>query len=138
MKIARWFKFCAAHRLPTHAGKCRSLHGHSYRVRVVLSGEVDSESGMIVDFAELDSDLGRYVQDSLDHATILDRADANGIEGARLLGAKLLLIDEEPTSEAIARFLVERFSVLAKELWRLRLDSIRVCEGESGWVEASA
>ena len=52
MFISREFKFDAAHFLPSYKGKCERLHGHTYKLRVKLEGEPDSE-GMIVDFAEI-------------------------------------------------------------------------------------
>lgn len=47
--ISRDFKFDAAHKLEKYHGKCESLHGHTYRIRVTLCGEPDEE-GMIIDF----------------------------------------------------------------------------------------
>ena len=59
--------FEAAHRLPKHPGKCQRVHGHSYRVRVVVKGLVDSDSGMIIDFHEV-----KEVIDQLDHQYLND------------------------------------------------------------------
>jgi 6-pyruvoyltetrahydropterin/6-carboxytetrahydropterin synthase len=55
MEVFKEFTFEAAHRLPNVAPghKCGRLHGHSYRVEVHVGGEVDSRTGMVVDFAEL-------------------------------------------------------------------------------------
>ncbi|MDE5446725.1 hypothetical protein FXV83_17055 [Bradyrhizobium hipponense] len=48
------FKFEAAHRLPklpqTH--RCHRMHGHSYRIEVVLNGPVDPHTAFVVDFFE--------------------------------------------------------------------------------------
>ena len=45
MRIGKLFKFEAAHRLPNHPGKCKNLHGHSYKLEVVVNGEVNFFSG---------------------------------------------------------------------------------------------
>lgn len=59
--------FEAAHFIPNHPGKCRNLHGHSYRIRVEITGEVDPETGMILDFAYLKEAMA-WVIDGWDHA----------------------------------------------------------------------
>ena len=47
MLLSRDFTFDAAHNLIHYHGKCERLHGHTYRLRVVLEGGLDSE-GMII------------------------------------------------------------------------------------------
>lgn len=55
MKITQSFFFEAAHRLPkvpqTH--RCFRMHGHSYRIDMELEGEVDPETGFIIDFFDV-------------------------------------------------------------------------------------
>lgn len=65
--ISRDFNFDAAHRLENYHGKCESLHGHTYKVRVTLAGEPDEE-GMIIDFIELRDIVKKEVLDQLDHS----------------------------------------------------------------------
>ncbi len=52
------FTFEAAHRLPNvpNGHKCGRLHGHSFVVRLEITGEVDKHTGWIIDFAELGND----------------------------------------------------------------------------------
>jgi 6-pyruvoyltetrahydropterin/6-carboxytetrahydropterin synthase len=52
-----------AHLLPGH-GKCGRLHGHTYRVEVVVEGEL--KDGMVLDFADLKSRI-RSVLSRYDH-----------------------------------------------------------------------
>lgn len=52
MKVAKRFRWEAAHRLPWHEGQCRHLHGHSYRMTVELRGD-PSGDGMLMDFKHL-------------------------------------------------------------------------------------
>ena len=49
------FTFEAAHHLPhvPEGHKCGRLHGHSFMVRLEITGEVDPHTGWIMDFAEL-------------------------------------------------------------------------------------
>ena len=71
MLLSKDFKFDAAHNLIHYHGKCEKLHGHTYRLRIVLEGEPDSE-GMIMDFIDLKQIVNEQVISRLDHAYIND------------------------------------------------------------------
>lgn len=60
-------KIAAAHYLPDHKGACRHLHGHTFLVETWLKGEVDSDTGMVVDFGHV-----KKVIDELDHQLLND------------------------------------------------------------------
>lgn len=55
-ELQRDYRFEAAHRLPRFptGHKCTRLHGHSFRFVVTLEGEVDPQSGCLIDFGEVD------------------------------------------------------------------------------------
>ncbi|OQB74150.1 MAG: 6-carboxy-5,6,7,8-tetrahydropterin synthase [candidate division TA06 bacterium ADurb.Bin131] len=57
--------FSGAHRLRGYKGKCEKLHGHNWKVEVVVSGEID-ESGMVIDFTILKQCLEKVLS-TLDH-----------------------------------------------------------------------
>jgi 6-pyruvoyltetrahydropterin/6-carboxytetrahydropterin synthase len=86
MEIWKEFGFEAAHRLPhvPEGHKCGRLHGHSFRVRVALSGVPGIESGWVLDFADLKK-AWAPLDDILDHRYL------NEIPGL-----------ENPTSEILA------------------------------------
>jgi 6-pyruvoyltetrahydropterin/6-carboxytetrahydropterin synthase len=86
MEIFKEFTFESAHRLPNvpSCHKCSRLHGHSFRVRVTVSGPVDPHMGWVQDFGDLKAAI-LPIQDQLDHRYL------NEIEGL-----------ENPTSENIA------------------------------------
>ncbi|MCG8378402.1 MAG: 6-carboxytetrahydropterin synthase QueD [Proteobacteria bacterium] len=92
MEIYKAFTIEAAHRLPnlpeTH--KCSRLHGHSFRIEIHVSGEVDGETGWVMDFADI-SDVFQPVYEQLDHHYL------NDIEGL-----------ENPTSENLAKWIWEK------------------------------
>lgn len=75
MRVKATFDFEAAHRLPNHPGKCRELHGHSYRLIVTVERPVAKDSGMAIDFADLKRIVKREVVDPLDHTYVNDRID---------------------------------------------------------------
>jgi len=87
--IFRAFTIEAAHRLPNvPAGhKCARLHGHSFRIELHVSGEVDAHSGWVMDFADLKSAF-QPVFERLDHYCL------NDVPGL-----------ENPTSENLARWI---------------------------------
>jgi 6-pyruvoyltetrahydropterin/6-carboxytetrahydropterin synthase len=69
--IAKEFHFAAAHRLvglpPEH--KSSRLHGHSYRVEVVLSAATLKPPGFVVDYNDL-AELGEYLDRTFDHRNL--------------------------------------------------------------------
>lgn len=71
MLLRKEFSFDAAHNLVHYHGKCERLHGHTYKVGVVLRGTPDSE-GMILDFCEVKSIVSERILEKLDHGYIND------------------------------------------------------------------
>jgi len=69
MLLAKDFTFDAAHNLINYHGKCERLHGHTYKLRVIVEGTPDSE-GMIIDFIELKALVKERVISRLDHSYI--------------------------------------------------------------------
>jgi len=84
--------FSAAHRLRGYAGSCEAQHGHNWDVEVSVRGETLDDIGLLVDFRE----VKRAVKTVLDE---LDHTDLNCLPS---------FIEENPSSENIARYLYER------------------------------
>ena len=61
--------FSAAHFLRGYKGKCESLHGHNWKVEVVVSGSKLDSLGMVIDFSDLKK-LTKAVLEELDHQNI--------------------------------------------------------------------
>ena len=89
MEIYKEFTIEAAHRLPNvpKGHKCSRLHGHSFSIRLYVSGEAPEPSGWVMDFSELKNAF-KPLFDKLDHHYL------NEIEGL-----------ENPTSENLARWI---------------------------------
>ena len=72
-EISKEFTFEAAHMLPHHNGKCRNLHGHSYKAVIYLAGPIQEEhpenpeSGMIVDYGDVSAIWKEHLEPYLDH-----------------------------------------------------------------------
>lgn len=105
MDIFKDFSFEAAHRLPNvpEGHKCARLHGHSFQVRIVVSGPVGETSGWVMDFGDIKTAF-RPIRDQLDHYYL------NEIEGL-----------ENPTSEHIARWIWQRLKPELPELSRIEI-----------------
>ena len=73
MEIYKDFTFEAAHLLPNvpEGHKCRRLHGHSFLVRVYVSGPLDPKLGWVMDFADLKQAFQPILQ-QLDHFYLND------------------------------------------------------------------
>ena len=72
----------SSHVIPDHPGKCARLHGHTYRFQVWISGPVDPESGMLVDFFDVKREI-----DAWDHRHLNDEVDF--VPTAELLAAEM-------------------------------------------------
>lgn len=114
MKITQAFTFEAAHHLPhvppTH--RCFRLHGHSYRVELVLDGAVDPATGFVVDFFDVETAFAPLLQ-RLDHHCL------NDVEGL-----------ENPTAEHIAIWIWTRTRPVLPQL-----AIVRVFETPSSFAE---
>ncbi|HOJ93135.1 MAG TPA: 6-carboxytetrahydropterin synthase QueD [Dictyoglomaceae bacterium] len=71
MFIIKEFNFDAAHNLIRYKGKCERLHGHTYKLVVIVEGSPDEE-GMVIDFLELKKIVEENVLNFLDHSYIND------------------------------------------------------------------
>lgn len=65
--IVKEFSFDSAHFLPNHPGKCRNLHGHTYKLQIGIRGAVNPENGMVVDFGDIKHIVKNRILDMLDH-----------------------------------------------------------------------
>jgi len=108
-KLTKSFSFEAAHRLPSHAGKCHRMHGHNWKGHAVLeSSELQQEgpaAGMIMDFAMVKASVQSVVDEYLDHYCINDRVDL-----------------ANPTSEELARWLFDHLKPRLPQLAAIILD----------------
>ena len=85
-------EFSAAHNLRNFRGKCEALHGHNWKVEVVLSGKDLDDSGVVLDFAEVKAATGEIMSE-IDH---------------RYLNDLPFFTDNNPSSENIARYIFHR------------------------------
>jgi len=107
MKIAKEFRWEMGHRLPNHPGHCRNLHGHSYRMVVEIEGEMNPNTGMVIDFADLKA-IVKPLVDELDHAFLCQESDVEVKELLEKNDWKRVMIPVPSTVENICGLFVER------------------------------
>jgi 6-pyruvoyltetrahydropterin/6-carboxytetrahydropterin synthase len=66
MILRKTFRFEASHILPKHPGKCSRLHGHSWVLHVFVEGEVNKDTGFVMDYADI-SEIVKPLIEALDH-----------------------------------------------------------------------
>ena len=69
--VTKSFTFDAAHRLECYEGKCKHLHGHTYRLEITISGFV-GEIGISVDFGDIKAMFQSAIKSRLDHRYLND------------------------------------------------------------------
>jgi 6-pyruvoyltetrahydropterin/6-carboxytetrahydropterin synthase len=89
-------QFAAAHRLENFNGKCEGLHGHNWKVEVVLVGPALDHAGLLMDFGVVKART-KQVLEEIDHK-YLNELDA--FQG------------RNPSSENLACYLYERLGAL--------------------------
>jgi len=121
------FAFDAAHYLPDYPGKCASMHGHTYKLEVVISrpdggiNSGESGDGMVLDFSDFNKMVKETVLDKVDHKVLND------------------VFSFQATSENIAGHFFELIKEECKKydlklekvaLWESRTSCIEVCEAD--------
>ena len=106
IRITKQFNFETGHALYGYDGKCKNVHGHSYKLSVTVVGTpIDDNShvkyGMVIDFGDLKKIVKEEIVDVFDHATVFNKNTPH-VELARELeirGHHVILVDYQPTSE---------------------------------------
>lgn len=120
--ICKSFTFEASHKLKglPKGHKCGRLHGHSYRVELIIAAANVDEHGFVVDYGDLRV-FEDYLRDTLDHRHLNKLPQFKGI----------------PTSaENIARVLFNAITYAAPSVtWAGNLVAVRVYETARTWAE---
>ncbi len=98
--------FAAAHSLRSFRGKCESLHGHNWKLEVLVRASDLNDVGLVLDFKEIKNAV-KEVLEELDHKHL------NELPAFQTVN---------PSSEAIARYVFSRLSE------KLNVGQVRVCK----------
>ncbi len=140
IRITKQFNFETGHALYGYDGKCKNVHGHSYKLFVTVIGRPFSDPtnvkwGMVIDFKDLKEIVESEIVDVFDHATVFNKNTPH-IELARELekrGHNVILVDYQPTSEMMvidfAQKIMKRLPV------NIELHSLKLKETETSYAE---
>ena len=130
--FGRRYTLSASHRLHAETlsdeenraayGKCNNPHGHghNYVIEVLVGGEVDQETGMVMNLADLDAMMQTNVLERFDHVN---------------LNLDLLFVNQVPTTENLCR---EVFKLVSDMLPTGMLEYVRIEETENNFFECYA
>ena len=140
IRITKQFNFETGHALYGYDGKCRNVHGHSYKLSVTVIGTPISDTnhvkyGMVIDFGDLKKIVKEEIVNVFDHATVFNKNTPH-VELAKELesrGHNVLLVDYQPTSEMMAIDFADKIkSRLPKNI---KLHSLRLRETDTSFAE---
>ncbi len=108
-------KFSSAHALRHYQGKCESLHGHNFIVEAEVEGrELDSQTGLLMDFSELKDYLNSIVE-YLDHGHLNEKPPFDNIN---------------PSSENISCYIYQELQNKLQD-YQLRVRAVSVSENDN-------
>jgi len=109
--------FSSAHALRGYNGKCENIHGHNWRVELIVSSDVLNEIGLVIDFKLLKKYLNE-VMESLDH---------------KFINETVFFKEINPSAENIARYIYEEFEKKMKmnKIFNIAVKRVDVYETDS-------
>lgn len=109
-------EFASAHRLQGHPGKCAHLHGHNYIATIELEDTRDHIDDMVLDFGVVKSTIGKWLDETYDHAVILKSNDPlyKAIKGADP-DTKFVILMHRPTAEIMAKAILNDLNICIHE-----------------------
>lgn len=137
LRVTKEFDFEGAHALMGYDGKCKNIHGHSYRLFVTVKGRVltsqeSPKSGMVLDFSLLKKIVNQHVIEKFDHALLM-REDAPLLEELKSHYCSTMSLPFQPTCENLIIYIAQLIKEhLPKEL---ELFSLKLYETATSYVE---
>ena len=140
IRITKQFSFETGHALYGYDGKCKNVHGHSYKLSVTVIGKPINDNshvkyGMVIDFGDLKKIVKSEIVDVFDHSTVFNKNTPH-VELAKELknrGHNVLLVDYQPTSEMMV---IDFAKKIQKHLPNhITLHSLKLQETETSFAE---
>ncbi|WP_109302146.1 6-carboxytetrahydropterin synthase [Aquimarina sp. AU474] len=140
IRITKQFSFETGHALYGYDGKCRNVHGHSYKLSVTVIGTPITDTshvklGMVIDFGDLKKIVKEDIEDVFDHATVFNKNTPH-VELAKELaerGHNVILVDYQPTSENMVIDFAQKIKSRLPET--IKLHSLKLQETETSYAE---
>ena len=140
IRITKLFSFETGHALYGYDGKCKNVHGHSYKLSVTVIGApiLDTNNvkyGMVIDFTDLKKIVREEIVDNFDHATVFNKNTPH-IELAKELISRdhhVILVDYQPTSENMVIDFAQKIKNRLPD--SIKLFSLKLQETETSFAE---
>ncbi|WP_405209058.1 6-pyruvoyl trahydropterin synthase family protein [Aquimarina sp. LLG6339-5] len=140
IRITKQFSFETGHALYGYDGKCKNVHGHSYKLSVTVIGSPITDTshvklGMVIDFGDLKKIVKEDIEDVFDHATVFNKNTPH-VELANELkkrGHNVILVDYQPTSENMVIDFAKKIKARLPE--NILLHSLKLQETETSFAE---
>ncbi len=140
IRITKQFSFETGHALYGYDGKCRNVHGHSYKLSVTVIGMPIADTshvklGMVIDFGDLKKIVKEDIVDKFDHATVFNKNTPH-VELAKELeqrGHNVILVDYQPTSEQMVIDFAAKIKARLPE--NIKLHSLKLQETDTSFAE---
>ena len=140
IRITKQFSFETGHALYGYDGKCKNVHGHSYKLSVAVIGQPNQDQnhvkfGMVIDFSDLKRIVREEIVDLFDHATVFN-GNTPHVELADELkqrGHHVILVNYQPTSENMVIDFAAKIKSRLPE--NIKLHSLRLQETETSYAE---
>lgn len=142
VRVTKIFRFEMAHALWGYDGLCRSVHGHSYILKITVSGTPIEDPnniklGMVMDFGDLKRLVHKYIVDVYDHILVLSkRAPVELIEQIPEMFERRIWVDFQPTAENLVLY----YASLLKDKFPegITLETVRLYETANSYAEWQA
>ncbi|WP_417351000.1 6-pyruvoyl trahydropterin synthase family protein [Flavobacterium alkalisoli] len=140
IRITKQFNFETGHALYGYDGKCKNVHGHSYKLSVTVIGTPITDTGnvkygMVIDFGDLKKIVKEEIVDIFDHATVFNQNTPH-VELAKELqnrGHHVILVNYQPTSENMVIDFADKIKNRLPQ--NIQLHSLKLQETETSFAE---
>ena len=140
IRITKQFNFETGHALYGYDGKCRNVHGHSYKLSVTVIGTPITDTshvklGMVIDFGDLKKIVQEEIVDQFDHATVFNKNTPHKELAKELTnrGHNVILANYQPTSENMVIDFASKIKARLPE--NIKLHSLKLQETDTSFAE---
>jgi len=140
IRITKQFSFETGHALYGYDGKCKNVHGHSYKLSVTVIGQPIADNsnvkfGMVIDFSDLKKIVKEEIVDIFDHATVFNKNTPHVDLAAELenRGHHVILVNYQPTSENMVTDFAEK--IKNRLPVSIKLHSLKLQETDTSFAE---
>ena len=139
VRVTKIFRFEMAHALWGYDGLCKNIHGHSYILKVTVSGKPiddpdDTKEGMVIDFVDLKRVVKKFIVDIFDHCVVLNKkAPVEKFVGVEEMFDRKSYTDFQPTAENLVIYFAD---IIMNELTSdVKLESVVLFETVNSYAE---